>query len=379
MKSQIVNYIRAGYPGLYITTHEESRLERDFTKLAKGIQCDGEKVDFTIFAWSITEGIVQMTGDGAGSEIADTQSPIDALEAIRLHDTDDKGETTGQKIPNRSIILLRDFHLFFNEPNPMIMRKLKDALAICKATNRVIVVLGCQLKMQPEIEKCFVLIDYKLPDREQLFEVLEEIAASAKIKLNGHTEKIIDSARGLTTTEAEDAFALSIVECGDVDPEIVYREKAATVKRNGLLEIVENKISLDDIGGLENLKGDLREKSNLFSEEARKFGLPTPRGLLVVGQPGTGKSLTATATSDVFGIPLLKLEAGRIFGSLVGESERNWRTAFATARAVAPCILWIDEVDGLFSGGESSGRTDGGTQTWPVRSLRTCSAPSWWR
>ena len=154
-----------------------------------------------------------------------------------------------------------------------------------------------------------------------------------------------------------------------MDPEIVYREKAATVKRNGLLEIVENKISLDDIGGLENLKGDLREKSNLFSEEARKFGLPTPRGLLVVGQPGTGKSLTATATSDVFGIPLLKLEAGRIFGSLVGESERNWRTAFATARAVAPCILWIDEVDGLFSGGESSGRTDGGTTQRVIKAV----------
>ena len=173
----------------------------------------------------------------------------------------------------------------------------------------------------------------------------------------------------MTCTEAENAFALSIIERQTVCHEVVSREKSATVKKNGLLEIIESNITLDDIGGLEHLKADLAAKRNLFTKDAKDYGLPTPRGILVVGQPGTGKSLTASATKSIFGIPLVKLEAGRIFGSLVGESERNWRQAFATVKAIAPCVLWIDEVDGLFSGGESSGRTDGGTTQRVIKAI----------
>jgi SpoVK/Ycf46/Vps4 family AAA+-type ATPase len=213
------------------------------------------------------------------------------------------------------------------------------------------------------------VMEFKLPDREQLRVILEGIAESASLKLNGNTDRILDAAGGLTTTEAENAFALSVVEAKDVDPDVVAREKAHTVRKNGLLEIVEDTTTLDDIGGLENLKGTLHSMRNLFTKEARAYGLPTPRGQLYVGQPGTGKSLCARATGKIFNIPLLRLEAGRIFGSLVGESERNWRSAFATAKAVSPCVLWIDEVDGLFSGGESSGKTDGGTTARVIKAI----------
>ena len=346
MKLQITNYIRAGYPGIYLVSHEEARVENEIRTVTN-------EINFDLWAWSLTEGLVNVK---EGEEVPETQDPIAVLNAIK-------------NVPERSVILLRDFHMFI-EPNPMLLRALKDTLLLCKASNRVLVIVGCQMKMQPEIEKEFVIIEFKLPDIDQLGTVLSNVTKAAKVKIEMHcVETVLNSASGLTCTEAENAYALSIIECGTVSPVIVSREKASTVKKNGLLEIIENNITLGDIGGLEHLKCDLSAKRNLFTKGAREYGLPTPRGILVVGQPGTGKSLTASATKSIFGIPLIKLEAGRIFGSLVGESERNWRLAFATVKAIAPCVLWIDEVDGLFSGGESSGRTDGGTTQRVIKAI----------
>lgn len=350
MKDQIKNYIRAGYAGLYITSHEEQRVESEMATVAS-------ETDFALFVWSVTDGIIKPDADpGKIESFPDTNMPGAALAHIG-------------KLPEKSILLLRDFHMFLAEPDPMLFRQLKDSLAFGKTSNRVIVIVGCQLRLPPELEKEITVLDYKLPDREQLRDILTAIASSERLKLDKTAEKILDAAGGLTTIEAENAFSLAVIESKTITPEIVAREKSYTVKKNGLLEIVENDVALDDIGGLEVLKADLLEQRNLFTKEARAYGLPAPRGKLVVGQPGTGKSLTATAARSVFNLPLIRLEAGRIFGSLVGESERNWRTAFNTVKAIAPCVFWIDEVDGLFAGAESSGRTDGGTTGRVIKSI----------
>jgi SpoVK/Ycf46/Vps4 family AAA+-type ATPase len=142
---------------------------------------------------------------------------------------------------------------------------------------------------------------------------------------------------------------------------IVAKEKAQAVKKNGLLELIETKETLDSIGGLDVLKEWLLKRRHAFSTRAIDYGLPTPKGLLILGIAGTGKSLTAKATAKVFGVPLLKLDAGRIFAGLVGQSESNLRAVIQTAEAIAPCCLWIDEVEKGFSGSKSSGATDGGT------------------
>src|ERR1019366_8105511 len=160
---------------------------------------------------------------------------------------------------------------------------------------------------------------------------------------------------------AENASALSVVQSKAITPEIVAREKAQAVKKNGLLELIEAKESLDSIGGLDVLKEWLLKRRNAFSQRAIEYGLPTPKGLLIIGIPGTGKSLTAKATAKVFGVQLLKLDAGRIFAGLVGQSESNLRSVIQTAEAIAPCCLWIDEVEKGFSGTKSSNSTDGGT------------------
>ena len=148
-----------------------------------------------------------------------------------------------------------------------------------------------------------------------------------------------------------------------IDPTIIAREKANTLKRSGLLEVIPATTGLEDIGGLLNLKEWLHGRTGAFQSRAKDYGLPAPKGLLIVGLPGTGKSLTAKATASAFGLPLLRLDMGRVFGGVVGQSESNLRSVIATAEAIAPCVLWIDEIEKGFSGSKSSGSTDGGTSS----------------
>ncbi len=221
------------------------------------------------------------------------------------------------------------------------------------------------MKLPAELEHEITHVDFSLPDPTRLGAVLDGILKSAKLK-NVHEvvkEAALQSALGLTTTEAENAFALSVVETRGIDPKVIAREKARTLKRNGLVEVVEAITSLDDIGGLGQLKEWLQRRGGAFSASAKAYGLPAPKGLLIVGIPGTGKSLTAKATAGAFGLPLLRLDMGRVFGGIVGQSEANLRSVIQTAEAIAPCVLWIDEIEKGFSGSKSSGSTDGGTSS----------------
>ncbi|MGN6642477.1 MAG: AAA family ATPase, partial [Verrucomicrobiota bacterium] len=351
MKNRIINYIRAGYSGLYVVSHEEQRVEAEMLACLSDKKLSG----FKLHAWSITEGIVSI--DETPNAIAETEDPFAMLKQF-------------DSMPEKTILLARDFHMILSDPNPMIFRKVKDSLLMAKSKNKVLVIVGCKLNLPAELEKEITILEYSLPDRAQLREVMKSVSASANVKVfEDIAETFIDAASGLTTTEAENAFALSIVEAREIVASIVSREKANTIKKNGLLEIVDSKVTLDDIGGLENLKQDLIEKKHSFTKAAHEYGIKTPRGALIVGQGGTGKSLTAQAAKNIFDLPLLRLEAGKLFGSLVGQSEGNWRSAFATAKAIAPCILWIDEVEGLFCGSQSSGQTDSGVTNRVIKAI----------
>ena len=306
-----------------------------------------DDAQFGLYTWSYTAGIVNVSDDPPTS-IAETEDPLAMLDAFN-------------KMPERSILVARDLHAFLSDPNPMLVRKVKDALALGKMANRVFVICGASVKIPIELEKEVALVEFKLPDRAQLRVVLEGIAASAGISINGNTDPILDAASGCTTSEAEDAFALSVVQCGDISADIVAREKANTVKKNGILEILETSAKAEDIGGLEVLKSWLSKRRLAFSAQAKAYGLPVPKGVLAVGLPGSGKSLTAKAAASILGVPLLKLDGGRLFGSLVGQSEQNMRAVIQTAEAVAPVVLFVDELEKAFSGSKSSGSTDGGT------------------
>jgi SpoVK/Ycf46/Vps4 family AAA+-type ATPase len=341
MKQKSINYIRAGYPGLYLVSPEEQRVALEMTRIV-------QELKYNLVFWSVVDGLVD-TQKGTNNSAND---PLEALIAIK-------------DLKEKTLILLRDFHLFLEAPNPILIRQLKDMLQMAKTKSKVLVILGCRMVLPPELERELTVIEFALPGKEQLRAVLEGIMESASIKTleTEIREKVIDAASGLTTVEAENAFALSMVESKAIDPVIVAKEKAQAVKKNGLLELIETKETLDSIGGLDVLKEWLLKRRHAFSQRAIEYGLPTPKGLLILGIAGTGKSLTAKATAKVFGVALLKLDAGRIFAGLVGQSESNLRAVIQTAEAIAPCCLWIDEVEKGFSGTKSSYATDGGTSS----------------
>jgi ATPase family associated with various cellular activities (AAA) len=314
MKEKLIRYIRAGYAGLYLVSHEEQRVEAEFKAVA-------DELKYNLFAWSVTAGLID-TKDGASRG---AQDPMEALGALN-------------ELPENSITLLRDFHLFFDDPNPMLIRQLKDLIRRGKASLRTIAVLGCRLKLPPELERDFTVIEFALPGEPELRQVLTGIVESTGRTMPSAeaAAALIDAARGMTTTEAEDAFSLSVIESDALTPAVVAREKAQAVKKNGLLELVEKTESFESIGGLDLLKEWLLKRREAFTPRAAKYGLPSPKGLLIVGIPGCGKSLTAKATASVFGVPLLRLDAGRIFAGLVGQSESNFGPSSRRLRPSRP-------------------------------------------
>lgn len=339
MTGRIINYIRAGYPGLCLVSHEEQRVDGELKAIA-------QELKYNLVLWSTVDGLV----DTAKSTATPANDPLEAVLAIR-------------DMKERTIILLRDFHLFLADPNPVLIRQLKDVLQEAKTKYKTVIILGCRLCLPPELERELTVVEFTLPDKEQLGHVLTGICESAQLQVveGDDREQVLDAACGLTTMEAENAFALSVVESKTINAKTVAREKAHAIKKNGLLEIIDTTESLESIGGLDLLKDWLLQRKDAFSKRAVAYGLPTPKGVLILGIPGTGKSLTAKATSKIFSMPLLKLDAGRIFAGLVGQSESNLRSVIQTAEAIAPAVLWIDEIEKGFAGTKSSGASDGGT------------------
>ena len=347
MHEALLRHVRAGYGGLVIVSPEERRVEAEVKAVA-------DHMDFRLYAWSVTTGLL----DARDSQTWDCTDPLDAVE--RIHE-----------LPEQSLVLLRDFHLHRDDPGPVLLRRLKETVAHCRERGSTIILSGCRDPMPPELEREFTVVDFPLPDRDQLRTVVEAIAASAELDppRDEDLPALLDAASGLTSIEAENALSLSIVETSDLTPAVVAREKAQAIRRNGLLEIIDDPGSPGDIGGLDQLKAWLAQRRNAFGPAAREFGLPTPKGLLIVGVPGTGKSLTAKATAAMLERPLLKLDAGRLFAGLVGRSEANLRSVIATAEAIAPCVLFIDEIEKGFGGNAGSANTDGGTSARVFGSL----------
>ncbi|MBE0542241.1 MAG: AAA family ATPase [Verrucomicrobia bacterium] len=353
--ARIIHYLQAGYPGLYLVSPEEQRVEAELKAVTDHLNRDRETDEqYQLCYWSVVDGLVNTKTNQAHN----ANDPLEVLQAI--------GEQ-----PERTIFLLKDYHLFLQDPNPIIVRKLKDVLLEAKTKQKPLIIIGCRLVLPPELEREITVVEFTLPGKEALRGVLSGILESAGLKNLAveHQDKAIDAASGLTTIEAENAFALSFVQTRTIEPSVVAREKAQAVKKSGLLEIIETRESLDSIGGLDVMKDWLLKRRNAFTQRAVDYGLPPARGLLIIGLAGTGKSLSAKVTAQVFGVPLLKLDAGRLYGGLVGASEANLRSVIQTAEAIAPCCLWLDEVEKGLAGSKSSGSTDGGTSARVLGSL----------
>ena len=346
MKEELNILVQAQYPLIYLITPEEERAEQAIEKIAR------DNSDYRrVFVWTVTRGMVEYGQARQGTQ-HNTVSPEAAI-----------GWAIGQK--DSGIYIFKDLHPFIE--GPVITRWLRDAIASFKGTDKVIILMSPVQTLPIELEKEVVVLDYPLPNLSELDRVLSaRLAKSRGNRLSTETrEKLLKAALGLTKDEAEKVYRKAQVKAGKLtesEVEIVLSEKKQLIRRNGILEYIEEDETLDSVGGLEELKRWLKQRSNAFTERARDYGLPQPKGMLILGVPGCGKSLIAKTTSRLWGLPLLRLDMGRVYdGSTVGRSEANLRSALKTAESISPVILFIDELDKAFAGGGGSGDSDGGT------------------
>ena len=357
MSTDLTNYIRAGYSVLYLQTTEESRAILD---IVAGVKKLGEnRTKRQIKTWSCTEGLAEPGQNQGGDPVHD--DPVEALESLLPQD-------------KPTVYIFRDLAPFFQVPK--VRRLIRDLSTRFKQEQRTLIIIGAECQLPPDLERDIVLIEYQLPTKEELrvvfTKIYEPLKKKKQLSINEEEQdRIVEAALGLTTIEAENAMAKSIIEHIDMPTKdrkdnpisrLLMREKALTVKKSGILEYSEASEKTDDIGGLDNLKKwlDVRVR-NAFTQKARDFGLPTPKGIVLVGPPGTGKSLTAKAASNLLQIPLIRFDVGKVLEGLVGSSERNMRNALATIDAVGNCIVFIDEMEKSWAGAGGSGENDSGT------------------
>jgi DNA polymerase III delta prime subunit len=344
MKIILERYFDAGYPGIAIRTHEETRAMADVIAAAK------EKKR-NVITWSATEGlrIVMINGEVLA-------------QAKSVPQTEDLLVACAHRNPE-AIYILRDISSWPFERDPILPRALRDMLQWAPSVSSCVVIIGPEFRPHITAEKLIVVMDYTLPTEDDLKKIAKGIAENAGKEFNGNAGEIVRALSGLSTTEAENACALSLVEEGLLDPAIIYREKIAGVKKSGLLEIVvPDPRGLSAIGGLDLFKEFISERAEMFKrwKEAIAYGLSSIKGVLLVGPPGTGKSLSAKVIGELLNIPMLRWDVSSSFASLVGETERRTRDTLALADAMAPCGLWLDEIDKAFAGSQSSGSNDSG-------------------
>ncbi|HRZ35088.1 MAG TPA: AAA family ATPase [Candidatus Paceibacterota bacterium] len=350
---EIETLIRARYPILYVLSSEEMRVQNLVVQVA-------QKRQKKVFEWSYTTGIVP-----AGTSIqsqkhrnAPSKDPLVALDLV-----------IDQVEP--AIYVFKDFHPFLTKNNFAVVRKLKEIALHLKNSLKTVILIGATLEIPTELEKEVTVLNHPLPTRDELGELLDKIIEDVRgfkqvrIELDEPgRERLLQAALGLTLGEAENVFAKIIVKderlSGD-DVNEVFAEKQQIIRKNGLLEYYATDETFAHVGGLAVLKDWLQRRARALTAQARQFGLPPPKGILLLGVQGCGKSLCAKAVSSLWQLPLLRFDMGRMFGSLVGSSEENVRKAIAVAESVAPAILWVDEIDKAFAGSQGSGATDGGT------------------
>jgi len=350
---EVETLIRARYPILYILSTEEMRVQ----KLIQDIALKRQK---KVFEWSYSTGLVP-----AGTSIqsqkhrnAPTKDPIVALDQV-----------IDQVEP--AIFVFKDFHHFLTRTNFAVVRKLKDIALHLKNSLKTIVLVCPSLEIPAELEKEITVLNHPLPTREDfsalLDRIIEDVKQFKQVKIeldDAGRERLLQAALGLTLGEAENVFAKIIVKderLSGEDVNEVFAEKQQIIRKSGLLEYYATDLTFSNVGGLSMLKDWLQKRALAFTDQARAFGLPPPKGILLLGVQGCGKSLCAKSVSSLWQLPLLRFDMGRMFGSLVGSSEENVRKAIAVAESVAPAILWVDEIDKAFAGSQGSGATDGGT------------------
>jgi len=366
-KKLVSNLMRARFPVLYVQTWEEGRA----LSVLRSVATDESliKTPRKVFTWSLTNGLAEDGHKGTD----DSKNPVRCLEFIENYDAP-------------AIFILKDFHFCFGcggrVADPIAIRKMRDLVPALKrsVSPKNVVLVSPTLLLPTDLEKDITIVDFDLPSLTEIKELLSEMIEANRqggriiIDLKpGEEERLARAALGLTLNEAENAFARAMVDDGRLDRrdvDVILEEKRQIIKKSEILEFVKSELKIEDVGGLENLKRWLYKRNKSWLDSAVQYNLPSPKGVLITGVPGCGKSLIAKAVSAMWQLPLLRLDIGKIFSGIIGSSEENVRKAIKTAEAISPCILWIDEIEkgfvGMTAGGDSgtSSRIFGTFLTW---------------
>jgi hypothetical protein len=336
LTDQLTDYVNAAFTGLYVQSQEPDEAEREITQLAR-------RKKWKLAVWDVAAGL-RIPADGTFHGEAMPGDPLAVLRAVPSL-ADDKGT---------ALVLLHNFHKFFN--NPEAIQTAFGQLVAGKQQRTFLVVLAAVVQIPVELEKLFVVLEHSLPDRGQLERIASELTSDKPEDMpkGNDLQRVLDAATGLTRYECEGAFALSLSRHNSIRPDVVWELKAQTLRKNNLLTLHRGNERFDDLGGLNNLKDFCRRA--LSSGRCVK-----PRGILLLSPPGCGKSAYCKALGNEMGRPTLLLDMGALYGSLVGATEGNIRQALRIADAMAPCILFVDELEKALSGVGGAG--DSGVST----------------
>ena len=354
LKDKLNQYIDAGFPILYINSFEDDKVDDIIREI-------GDRKE--IIEWNGARGMVNFT-----TKAPQLISAGGLSETLNLFLEKDELD--------RKILVLKDMHTQLD--NPEVVAKLKIiANLINQGIDGTVIIVSPVITIPPELEKYITILEMDYLSVEEIRELIVNFIQENE--LDEIRPSLLDefavAFKGLTEFEISNLLALAYADDGELtrrDLELIFEQKQQTIKKAGILEMIPLKESMDDIGGLDNLKRWLKKKAKVFQNmaAAEKFGVDMPKGVLVAGVPGCGKSLSAKATAHLFGVPLLRLDMGRLMGKYVGESEANMRKAISLAEAISPCVLWIDELEKAFAGlggeggGEVTTRLFGYFLTW---------------
>lgn len=350
--SNVTALLRARNPLLWIVTREEARVERYLYEAAGAAK-------YNTRFWDVAAGITRL-GGYPDEEFPDSQDSMVALNAIRQL-------AVGDREAGRGLWIMRDLPVWLS--GPAMASTLRALRNLCRTLPsatleraQAIVVLSPSGEVPAELADHATVIEWPLPDRDEIAAILDAtVEGRPEAAPNGTREAAIDAAVGLSEEEAQACYACSLVQTKKIDPAIVAKEKRRVIARERVLEWYDPLPGgLDAVGGLENLKAWLLARTAAFSEKARAYGLPAPKGTLIVGIPGTGKTLTAKAVATAWGVPLIRMDLGALKSKFVGDSEANVRKAFKVIEAVGRCVVWLDEIEKALQGA-TSGSSDGGT------------------
>lgn len=335
-KEKLILCLDAGFPIVYVRSMEEDKTDRVLAEVLKGRKT---------YEWNQAQGVVNFPAKGISSGGLTLEKYLSMIVASGVTD----------ELPDGSALILKDVHPHLD--NPAVVAMLKHiCLKIISELDISIIIVSSSIRIPKEIEKFITILEPDFPTEQEIENLITVFAQDHGLEVTDDMkEEMALAFKGLTDFEISSILRTAMARDGNLskdDMELVFTQKQQMIQKSGILEMIPLKEKVEDIGGLENLKEWLGRKTKVYKEfhKAKAYGVDMPKGVLIAGVPGCGKSLTAKVTAKLFDVPLLRLDIGRILGKYVGESEENMHRAIALAEAISPCVLWIDELEKAFAG-----------------------------